>query len=112
MESQLLGAATQFGIAGLMAWMWLTERRSATERERQINDAHQRLIEDRIHFGAVIELVRENTRAVTALEAGQRALLDLARSIAPAPAPPPPPPRPPTVARNAGPGDSPYTAAP
>lgn len=85
MESELLGAATQFGIAGLMAWMWLTERRASTDRERQMNEAHQRLMEDRVHFGAVIELVRENTRAVTALEAGQRALLDLARSMTPLP---------------------------
>jgi len=108
MESQLLGAATQFGIAGLMAWMWLTERRSATERERQINDAHQRLIEDRIHFGAIVELVRENTRAVTALEAGQRALLDLARAIAPNPASPGPAP----ATHQPIPRDTPYTATP
>ena len=74
MESEIVVALTQFGVAGLVAWMWLSERRSATARERQLSAAHDRILEQRTQLDALMSLVSENTRAVTALESAQRAL--------------------------------------
>ena len=74
MESDVLVHLTQFGVAGLVAWMWLSERRSALCRERQLSVAHDRILEQRLQIDALMALVSENTRAVTALESAQRAL--------------------------------------
>jgi len=76
-ETDVLASVTQFGTAGLVAWMWLVERRAAAERERQLSEAHHRIVEDRVQVGALMDVVKENTRAVGAMEAGQRAILAL-----------------------------------
>lgn len=65
---------TQFGTAGLIAWMWLTERRAAASRERQLAEAHERLMEQRVQIDALMRLVGESVRATASLEEGQRAL--------------------------------------
>lgn len=72
-----LTEVAQFGMAGLVAWMWLSERRAGAVRERQLTEAHERLVEQRAQTEALMTLVRENTRAVSAVEAGQRSLRDL-----------------------------------
>lgn len=74
METQLLAHLTQFGVAGLIAWMWLSERRSALARERQLSEAHDRILDQRVQVDVLVTLVSENTRAVAALEGAQRAL--------------------------------------
>jgi len=77
METEVLGALTQFGVAGMVCAMWLIERRASFKREQQINEAHAELIgkiEDR---SVLIEVIRENTRALSLLEAGQRGLVDV-----------------------------------
>lgn len=79
-EDTMLGPLVQFGVAGLMAWMWTSERRAAGERERQLTASHERLLEQRVQLDALMKLVSDNTRAVTALEAGQRSLSLLLRS--------------------------------
>jgi hypothetical protein len=71
-EMDAAGAIAQLGAAGLIGWMWLTERRAAVERERQIREAHDRLMQERQQAAAVVEMVRENTRALVALEGGHR----------------------------------------
>ena len=63
---------TQFGTAGLIAAMWLVERRVGAARERQIEQAHEQLRSQHVTAGALLEVVRENTRAVAVLEATQR----------------------------------------
>lgn len=75
MEAELAGAAAQFGVAGLVGWMWLSERRAAAARERELAEAHRRLMEDRAALDAMLETVRGNTRAMTALEIVQRELM-------------------------------------
>jgi len=75
MEAELMSAAAQFGVAGLIGWMWLSERRSSAERERQIDQSHRRITEHEHDRAALIGLVREATRAMVALETGQRALV-------------------------------------
>ncbi len=74
MDAEIMGALTQFGVAGLVCWMWLTERRASSERERQISETHRALMQQRDEREGLIEVVRDNTRAMTALEVGQRGL--------------------------------------
>ncbi len=80
-EAELAAAVAQFGVAGLVAWMWLSERRSAAERERQMTEAHRRLVEDRSALTALLDTVRANTKAMTALELVQRELITAFRSM-------------------------------
>ena len=72
-----MAMVTQFGMSGLIAWMWLTERRAATSRERQLTEAHERLMDQRVQLDALLQVVADNARAVSAIEAGQRALAGL-----------------------------------
>ena len=66
---------TQLGVAGLIGWMWLSERRAAAEREKQLTEAHARIAESGVELDVLLEAVRENTRALAALEAGQGRLI-------------------------------------
>ena len=77
MDPETLAQFTQFGLAGMIACMWLAERRAAAGRERQLAEAHERLLEQRTQLDALMTLVADNTRAVASLEAGQRALAAL-----------------------------------
>lgn len=70
-----MAAAAQFGVAGMVCWMWLVERRASADRERQLTEAHVNLMKIGNEHSAVIEVVRENTRAMASLEAGQRGLV-------------------------------------
>ena len=74
MEAELMGAMTQFGVAGLVCWMWLSERRASADRERQITEAHTKLIRQDDGQRVLLEVVRENTKALASLEVGQRGL--------------------------------------
>ncbi|MGD9790304.1 MAG: hypothetical protein AB7Q00_01390 [Phycisphaerales bacterium] len=65
---------TQFGTAGLIGWMWLTERKGALARDRQIAEAHEALMHERAAFAVVIEALRENTKALAAIDSSQREL--------------------------------------
>ena len=67
---------TQFGVAGVMGAMWLIERRASAKREEQLTQAHEQLITQLSERGALVEIVRDNTRALALLEASQRGLVD------------------------------------
>ncbi len=84
METQALAAIVQFGAAGLIGWMWLTERRSAMTREQQLSETHARLLRDRETLEVLVAALRDNTRASAAIEAGQRAIADAMARLAPA----------------------------
>lgn len=73
-ETELAAAAAHFGTAGLIAWMWLSERRAASGREAELRRAHERLIEDRRALEALLGVVRDNTQALASVEAGLREL--------------------------------------
>ena len=73
---------TQFGVPGLIAAMWLVERRASATREKQLTEAHVRLTESRTHLDALLLVVKDNTRAITALEASQRALTQVVERLA------------------------------
>lgn len=72
MDPALVTSLTPFGAAGLIAWLWLTERRSGAERERQLSEAHAHLSRQQIELSLLVDVVRENTRALTSLEAALR----------------------------------------
>lgn len=74
MEAEIAGAVAQFGVAGLIGWMWLTERRASAGRERQLTEMHDRLMAERERAETLVGLVTTNTRAMTGLEASQREL--------------------------------------
>lgn len=76
MPPDLLTTLTQFGVAGLIAWMWLTERRAGADRDRQLTEAHARIVRDTEDRAALLEALRDCTRAMVALECAQRALAD------------------------------------
>jgi len=73
---------TQFGVAGIMGAMWLIERRASARREEQLTEAHEKLIGQIAERGALIDVVRDNTRALSMLEAGQRVLIESLRARA------------------------------
>lgn len=68
MNPDVIPTLTQFGVAGLIAAMWLVERRASAARDRQLAEAHDRLVESRAHLDALLTVVKDNTRAITALE--------------------------------------------
>ncbi len=82
MEPDLIALATQFGMAGLIAWMWLSERRGAGEREARLGEAHERLMDQRVQLDALLGALGDNTRAITALEASQRSIARLVEDLA------------------------------
>jgi hypothetical protein len=82
MPPELATTLTQFGVAGLIGWMWLTERRAGAERERQLSEAHARILTQSEHRVALLDALRDSTRAMVALECAQRALADLIQRLA------------------------------
>ena len=76
LSPSLIATLTQFGAAGLIAWMWLTERRHALSRERLIERAHDRIEESRTQLDALLRIVEDNTRALASLEASQRLITE------------------------------------
>ena len=58
---------TQLGAAGLMGAMWLWERRTSRQREQQLDEAHTRIVSDRVMLGELMDVVRQNTEAITRL---------------------------------------------
>lgn len=76
-EADVVASLTQFGVAGLIGWMWIVERRAAGVRERLVGEAHERLMRERQELEVLVQALRENTRALTALEVGQRGLVGL-----------------------------------
>ena len=73
-DTELAAAFAQCGAAGLIGWMWLSERRAAAARDAQLRELHERLIQERPQLSALLAVIRDNTRALSALESGQRAI--------------------------------------
>ena len=76
MDPQALAALAQFGAAGLIGWMWLAERRAATTRDQHLSEAHARILREREMLDVLVAALRDNTRALAGVEAGQRAIAD------------------------------------
>lgn len=63
------------GVAGLMGLMWLWERRTSQKREQQIDEAHARIMADRIQLEQLILIVRQNAEALARFTATHDQLL-------------------------------------
>jgi hypothetical protein len=63
---------TNLGMAGVMGAMWLWERRTSRVREQQIDEAHARILADRVMLEELMDVVRQNTEALTLLTAIQQ----------------------------------------
>ncbi len=74
MESEILTIAAQSGVAGLIALMWMLERRASAAREKRLAQAHEHILEQRVQLEQLLSVVTENTRAIASLESAQRAL--------------------------------------
>jgi hypothetical protein len=88
MPPELLTTLTQFGVAGLIGWMWLAERKAAG----QLTESHRRIVGQGEDRAALVEALRDCTRAMVALECAQRALVAAVERVpdrAPPPAPAP-----------------------
>ncbi|HEY8668491.1 MAG TPA: hypothetical protein VIL86_17720, partial [Tepidisphaeraceae bacterium] len=64
-----LDGLTSFGAAGMMGAMWLWERRTSRQREQQIDEAHGRIMGDRVALDELISVVKANAEAMTKLSA-------------------------------------------
>ncbi|MGI9014989.1 MAG: hypothetical protein ACR2GY_12170 [Phycisphaerales bacterium] len=82
MTEQSLMAISQFGAAGLIGMLWILERRQAMQRERQLDETHRRIMEEERDNRLLMDIVRENTRAISCLERSQREMTRLLRAIA------------------------------
>ena len=70
MSSDVLVHLSQFGAAGLIGVLWILERRWAATRTRELSEAHQRILTSDRDYDVLIDVIKENTRAITALEQG------------------------------------------
>jgi hypothetical protein len=65
--TESLSGFTGLGSAGVMGAMWLWERRNSRTREEQLDQAHARIMADRVQLEQIIATVRQNTEAMTRL---------------------------------------------
>ena len=70
-----IDAVTSLGAAGLMGAMWLWERRTSQKREQQLDEAHARILGDRVQLDQLIGVVRQNAEAIARLCTTQDQLL-------------------------------------
>lgn len=75
LQSQPLEQLTSFGAAGLMGAMWLWERRTSQKREQQLDEAHARIIGDRIQLDQLIDVVQRSSEVMSRLCATQEQLV-------------------------------------
>lgn len=67
LQSSSIDQLTNLGVAGIMGAMWLWERRTSRVREEQIDEAHARIMADRVMLDQLMELVQRNTEAMARL---------------------------------------------
>lgn len=78
-SSPALEQLTNLGISGVMGAMWLWERRTSRAREQQIDEAHARIVSDRIMLDQLMLVVKQNAEAMTRLSTTQQQLVEQIR---------------------------------
>ena len=66
-SSTVLDQFMNLGVAGIMGAMWLWERTTSRTREQQIDEAHARIMADRVQLDQLMDVVRHNTQVLTSL---------------------------------------------
>ena len=69
------------GAAGLMGMMWLWERRQSYARDRQIREAHERILRDEQRLAKLTQVVEQSTAALTRMNESQRMMADALREL-------------------------------
>jgi hypothetical protein len=70
-----LSQLTSLGAAGIMGAMWLWERRTSGQRDQQLDEAHARILGDKVQLDQLIEVVKTNAEAMTRLGTVQDQLI-------------------------------------
>lgn len=78
-----LTALTQFGAAGLIGVLWILERRHAAVRDRQLDEAHRKIVTSERDLEALLNVVKENTKAINTLQQSQIHLISLLERMVP-----------------------------
>src|SRR3954454_15548891 len=71
---------TNLSTAGLMGAIWLWERRNSRQREQRSDEAHARILGDRVQLDTLLDVVRQNTEAMTKLASVQEQLFNQRRA--------------------------------
>ena len=71
---------TQFGVAGLMGALWWWERKYSRQREDQLTEAHQAMMQTREHLEAVLKVLQGNTTVIVEFTAVQEEILRVMRT--------------------------------
>ena len=74
-EMTAVDGIANLGVAGLMGAMWLWERRTSQQRETQIDEAHARIMGDRVQLDQLMNVVRQNSEVMSRLSAVQEQLM-------------------------------------
>lgn len=72
---------TSFGAAGLMGAMWLWERKLSRLREEQLTETHGRILRDEQRLSKLVQVVEENTGAVSRFTEMQRQVIDALKDL-------------------------------
>ena len=77
---EIMDHLLNFGVAGLMGVLWTWERAMSRLRERQLSEAHERLLYQQAEIRVLTDLVERNTRAFERSEQTQAAVRTLLES--------------------------------
>ena len=75
LQTSALDQFTNLGVAGIMGAMWLWERRTSRQREQQLDEAHTRILSDKVELEELIEVVKQNSEAMSRMSAVQDQLV-------------------------------------
>ena len=67
----------QFGVAGLMGFLWVWERNLSRRRESQLEQTHEQLRQKRTQLRMTIKALNRNSRVIERFEHTNRLTLDL-----------------------------------
>ena len=81
MTGNALTVLSQFGAAVLIGLLWILERRHASARDRQLEEAHAVIIAQNGELEALLSVIKENTSAISRLEQSQRQLIGLLQNL-------------------------------
>jgi len=70
---------TQFGIAGLMGVLWWWERRYSRQREEQLTQSHDKILQQREHLQVLVDALEGNTKVIAEFTAVQEEILHTIR---------------------------------
>jgi hypothetical protein len=68
---------SQLGIAGLMGALWWYERKYSRQREDELTQAHQVVMQQHEHLQALLDALEQNTRVIASFTAVQQNLKEM-----------------------------------